>query len=99
MTQEVDRNAPEAEAGEVVRLREELAAVRRREADLRQLLADAHEQLAERDDAMVHDLLWESRHGQRELQQMRNTRVWRAGMVYWQARDRLRRWLRLRRAG
>jgi hypothetical protein len=81
---------------EVVRLREELAAVRRREAELRKLLADAHEQLAERDDGMVHDLLWHSRHGQREVEQMRDTRVWRAGMVYWRFRDRLLGWRRAR---
>ena len=84
---------------EVARLREELAAVRRREAELRRLVADAHEQLAERDDGMVHDLLWQSRYGQREVQRMRETRVWRAGVAYWRVRDRLRGWLRPGRTG
>jgi hypothetical protein len=73
--------------------------VRRREAELRRLLADAHEQLAERDDGMVHDLLWQSRYGQREVEKMRATRLWRMGTAYWRVRDRLMRWLRLRRTG
>lgn len=96
MTQEVDRSAAEGE--EVVRLREELAAVRRREAELRKLLADAHEQLAERDDEVVQEVLWHARFSNRQVEEMRRTRVWRAGVAYWKARNRLLGWLRLRRA-
>ena len=70
--------------------------MRRSEAELRKLLADAHEQLAERDDGIVHDLLWQSRHGQREVERMRDTRVWRAGLAYWRLRDRLLPWRRAR---
>lgn len=77
-------------AGELEALREQLSAAQAREAELRGLLADAHEQLAARDEQIVQELVWRSQLAQRQVQEMRRTRVWRAASAYWGARDRLR---------
>lgn len=83
--------ASRPQAGEELQaLRDELSAVRAREAELRRLLADAHEQLANRDEEIVQDLVQRSQLAQRRVEEMRQTRVWRAASVYWGARDRLR---------
>ena len=82
---------------EVEALRGELAAVRRREAELRELLVDAHEQLAARDDELVKGLAWPGRMAQQQLDDLRRTRAWRAVSLYWRTRDRLRDLLRLGR--
>ena len=92
---------PTAEAqgrsDEVEALRRELAASTRREAELRELLVDAHEQLAARDDELVKGLAWPGRMAQQQLDELRGTRAWRAVTVYWRTRDRVRALLRLGR--
>ena len=84
---------PTAEAqgrpDEVEALRRELAASTRREAELRELLVDAHEQLAARDDELVKGVAWPGRMAQEQLDEMRRTREWRAVTLYWRTRDRL----------
>jgi len=71
--------------GEVQTLRERLAAAQSREAELRQLLADAHVALAQRDEELVRSAL-----AHRRLEEMRQTRIWRLGTAYWRVRDRVR---------
>ena len=83
-----------AEPETIESLREELAAVRRREAELRQLLAEAHEQLAKRDDEIVHEAVLRARLAYQQMEQMRQTRVWRMGTAFWRARARAGRLLR-----
>lgn len=75
--------------GEVKELRAELAAAQAREAELRELLVEAHEQLVARDEEIVQELVWRSRLAQERVEAMRSTRVWRAASAYWGARDRL----------
>ena len=70
---------------EVQALRERLAAAQSREAELRQLLADAHIALAQRDEELVRSAL-----AHRRVEEMRQTRLWRLGTKYWSTRDRLR---------
>jgi len=93
--------APRTEAGtrsgDAEALRQELAAARRREAELRELLVDAHEQLAARDDELVKGLAWPGRMAQQQLDEMRRTRAWRAATLYWRTRDRVRALLRVGR--
>ncbi|MFL5820532.1 MAG: hypothetical protein ACJ76S_07610 [Solirubrobacteraceae bacterium] len=92
--------APQAEtrkSGELEALREQLAAATRREAELRELLVDAHEQLARRDDELVQGLAWPGRMAQQQLDELRGTRAWRAVNAYWRTRDRLRALLRVGR--
>jgi hypothetical protein len=93
--------AAESRAGEpgeeVEALREELAATRRREAELRELLVDAHEQLAARDDELVKGLAWPGRMALERLAELERTRAWRAVTLYWRTRDRARELLRLGR--
>jgi hypothetical protein len=91
-----EAHAPERQE-EVEALRGELAAVRRREAELRELLVDAHEQLAARDDELVKGLTWPGSMAQQQLDDLRRTRAWRAVTLYWRTRDRLRDLLRLGR--
>jgi hypothetical protein len=76
-------------------LRRELAGARRREAELRELLVDAHEQLAARDDELVKGVAWPGRMAQEQLDELRRTRAWRAVTLYWRTRDRLVALLRL----
>lgn len=76
---------------EVEALRRELSAVRAREAELRKLLAQAHEQLAQRDEEIVQEIVHRSQVAQRQLQDMRRTRVWRAATLYWGVREQLSR--------
>lgn len=71
--------------GEVQTLRERLAAAQSREAELRQLLADAHVALAQRDEELVRSAL-----AHRRVEEMRQTKIWRLGTVYWRVRDRVR---------
>ena len=74
---------------EVEALRRELAAVQRREAELRELLVDAHEQLAARDDELVKGLAWPGTMALERLAELERTRAWRAVTIYWRTRDRL----------
>lgn len=71
--------------GSLAQLQAELAAVKRSEAELRALLADAHDQLAQRDEELVRSAL-----AHRRVDDMRQTRVWRMATAYWGARDRAR---------
>lgn len=82
---------------EVETLRRELAAATRREAELRELLVDAHEQLAARDDELVKGLAWPGRMALERLGELERTRAWRAVTSYWRTRDRARDLLRLGR--
>ena len=77
-------------AGELEALREQLSAAQAREAELRRLLAEAHEQLAARDEEIVQEVVWRSQLAQRRVEEMRHTKVWKAASAYWGARDRLR---------
>jgi hypothetical protein len=82
---------------EVEALRRELAAAQRREAELRELLVDAHEQLAARDDELVKGLAWPGRMALERLAELERTRAWRAVTIYWRTRDRLLALVRVRR--
>jgi hypothetical protein len=84
-----------ARPDEVEALRRELSAARRREAELRELLLDAHAQLAARDDELVKGLAWPGRMALERLAQLERTRAWRAVTLYWRTRDRLLALLRL----
>lgn len=66
-------------------LRAELEAVRRREAELRELLAEAHRQLAERDEELVQSAL-----NHRRIDEMRRTRIWRTAVAWWGFKERAR---------
>jgi hypothetical protein len=66
-------------------LRAQLAAAARREAELRELLADAHIQLAQRDEELVRSAL-----NHRRVEAMRATRVWQLGEQWWRTRDRVK---------
>lgn len=66
-------------------LRAALAAAANREAELRELLADAHHQLAQRDEELVRSALNHTR-----VEQMRATKIWRLGERWWRLRDRLK---------
>jgi hypothetical protein len=79
-----------AELGE---LRAQLAAATRREAELRELLADAHDQLAQRDEELVRSAM-----NHRRVEAMRQTRVWRMGESWWRTRDRIKAGFGRRRA-
>ena len=87
-------SAPDAETREIEALERELAAVRAREAELRELLAVAHEQLAHRDEELVQAALGPSQLAQQRVAEMQATRVWRAATVWWRTRDRVRGLLR-----
>lgn len=71
--------------GEVQQLRERLAAAQSREAELRELLAEAHVALAQRDEELVRSAL-----AHRRVEQMRQTKIWRLGTRYWRLRDAVR---------
>jgi hypothetical protein len=66
-------------------LRAQLAAATRREAELRELLADAHDQLTQRDEELARSAL-----NHRRVEEMRATRVWRLGEGWWRTRDRIK---------
>ena len=90
---------PDAQDAEIEALKAELAAARATEAELRELLAVAHDQMAQRDEELVQDVVWRSRLAQRRVAEMRATRVWRAASAWWGVRDRVREAVRPRRAG
>ena len=85
--------ATEADAARLARQLTEVAA---RERELRALLADANEQIAERDrvlDEMTSEqrrLLAEAESAHRELRKIKRTRVFRVGAGWWRLRDRVR---------
>jgi hypothetical protein len=66
-------------------LRAQLAAAVNREAELRELLADAHHQLAQRDEELVRSAMNHTR-----VEQMRATKVWQLGERWWRIRDRIK---------
>jgi hypothetical protein len=71
--------------GDVQQLRERLAAAQSREAELRELLAEAHVALAQRDEELVRSAL-----AHRRVEEMRQTKIWRLGTRYWRLRDGVR---------
>jgi hypothetical protein len=71
--------------GELQTLRERLAAAQSREAELRELLAEAHVALARRDEELVRSAL-----AHRRVEEMSQTKIWRLGTRYWQIRDGVR---------
>jgi hypothetical protein len=82
--------------GDAARLARELAEVASSERELRTLLRQAQEQIAERDkvlDGMTREqerLLAEAQGAYRELRAIKGTRVFRIGAGWWRLRDRLR---------
>jgi hypothetical protein len=86
-------SAPRSDTRETDELRRELDAARQRESELRALLADAHVQLAQRDEELVRSAL-----ARRRVEAMEQTRAWRLATRYWVTRDTVRGWLgKLRR--
>ena len=81
---------PPDQDSDIEALQAELAAARATEAELRQLLAVAHDQLAQRDEEMVQEVVWRSQLAQRRVEEMRRTRVWRVASAWWGTRDRVR---------
>jgi chromosome segregation ATPase len=81
---------------DAARLARELAEVASSERELRALLRQAQEQIAERDkvlDEMTREqerLLAEAQWAHRELRAIKGTRVFRIGAGWWRLRDRLR---------
>ena len=81
---------------DAARLARQLAEVAASERELRALLAQAQEQIAERDrllDEMTSEqrrLLEEAEGAHRELRNLKRTRVFRLGAGWWRLRDRLR---------
>jgi uncharacterized NAD(P)/FAD-binding protein YdhS len=88
-----DPTATEADAAALAR---QLAEVAASERELRALLAQANEQIAERDrvlDEMTAEqrrLLEEAQLAHRELRALKRTRVFRLGAGWWRLRDRVR---------
>ena len=67
-------------------LRAELEAVRAREAELREMLAETHRQLAERDEELVQSALHH-----RRVEEMQRTRIWGMAVAWWGLKERLAR--------
>jgi hypothetical protein len=88
-----DPTSTEADAAALAR---QLAEVAASERELRALLAEANEQIAERDrvlDEMTAEqrrLLTEAEGAYRELRALKRTKVFRLGAGWWRLRDRLR---------
>ena len=87
---------PAATEPDAAPLARQLAEVAASERELRALLAQAQEQIAERDrllDEMTNEqrrLLEEAESAHRELRRLKRTRVFRLGAGWWRLRDRLR---------
>ena len=87
---------PATTEADAARLARQLAQVAASERELRALLAQAQEQIGERDrllDEMTNEqrrLLEEAEGAHRELRTLKRTRVFRLGAGWWRLRDRLR---------
>ena len=87
---------PATTEADAARLARQLAEVAASERELRALLAQAQEQIAERDrvlDEMTTEqrrLLDEAEGAHRELRMLKRTRAFRLGAGWWRLRDRLR---------
>jgi chromosome segregation ATPase len=87
---------PAAKDADAARLARQLTDLAERERELRGLLDQAREQIAERDgllDEMRSErdrLLEEAQRAHRELRAIKRTRLFRTGAGWWRLRDRLR---------
>jgi septal ring factor EnvC (AmiA/AmiB activator) len=92
----VRREASDPTEADAAALARQLAEVAASERELRALLTQANEQIAERDrvlDEMTKEqrrLLAEAESAHRELRTLKRTRVFRLGFGWWRLRDRLR---------